>query len=195
MKGAARPSAFLIDAEIVMRRTLDNAVGEPVAVLPEEWMGALAHEIGHALGFQGHVRGQRSLMSLDQTHLRSIGRDVLAGKAVDVSLLEGLYGLDAGQTLGRRSLSAGTLAWLRRIEAASAGRRRRHFVRVGDRSAEWEWRIEGGPSLFLRFPYWTDQLGGDADLIGVPTPSTRRFLTGAESIEPHASTPAAQPLD
>lgn len=178
-----RENAFLVGAEVTMRRTLENAVEVQVAVLPEEWAGALAHEMGHALGFQGHVRRLRSPMSLDQDHLRRIGRSIRAGRRVEFPALSGLYALESGQHLGARALSETTLVWQSRIEAVVAGQPHRRFSRVGDRGAELEWRLENGPGFFLRFPYWVEQLESRAALLALPTRETRRLLDSTGGLE------------
>ena len=178
----------LVSAEIDIWRSGENAGGKRVEISAEAWAGALLHELGHALGFQGHVRRQRSWLSLDQTHLRRFGRAVRAGRSLEAPVLEGLYSLASGTVLGRRTLTPSTRAWRRRILAeVGAVKGLAEPVRlealVGDRSAEWAWVMPDGRRLALRFPYWRDQLSGQGPVLGVPTASTRRLLEAATPIQ------------
>ena len=171
-----------IRAEIQMRSSVMNQIDERVVVSAEDWTGALMHELGHALGFQGHLRSGRSVLVRDQSHLRRIGRQVLAGEPWFDETLEALYRLEPGQLLGRRKLSSESLRWLNRIEqyrshsakASDAGSGPR--ASVGDRHGRLEWMLEGGVRLRLHFPFWSRQLQSRAPVVAFPGTDTRDAL-------------------
>lgn len=186
----ASTQATLVDVEIRMRRGLWNVVDVWTAVAPEEWAGAFAHELGHALGFQGHIRKARSLLGRDQDVLRRAGRAALAGEALAVPALEGLYALESGHRLDKRAVSPGTERWRARVEAALVDRDVRHLSRVGDSAAELVWVLTDGKRLAMRFPAWRKQLETGEAIIGLPTNDTRAWLREHES----ESYPARSPL-
>ncbi len=172
----------LREAQIVMRagqvHPIDGAIDAPA----EAWSGALLHELGHALGFQGHLRTGSSALRLDRDRLRRAGRKVLAGEDWRDPALEALYRLPGESSLGRRPLAAGSRRWVDGIERAlaSQGGSVGVWASVGDRSALLEWRARDGGSLRLVFPGWARQLRSGGPLVALPSPDTRRAIAALE---------------
>lgn len=165
----------LTSAVIRMRSTVLDQIDEAVAVAAEDWTGALMHELGHALGFQGHLGGGRSVLLLDQSELRRAGRSALAGKDWRDETLAALYEIVPGRRLGRRPLSARSQRWRAGLEVASGEQGDGPFARVGDRHAELEWQSASGEALRLHLPFWPRQLREAAEIVGfarTPTVST-----------------------
>jgi hypothetical protein len=174
-------------AEIQMRSFVLDPLDELVPVSPEDWTGAFMHELGHALGFQGHLRSGSSILVRDQTVLRRAGRAALAGKPWRDETLEALYRLEPGRVLGRRSLSVESQGWVRAVQRRAGGRDGPHggpLAKVGDRHGEIEWANGSGEVLRLHLPFWPRQLRGDDGIVAFPGTLTRSALTAKRSPEP-----------
>ena len=156
-------------AEIRMRRAQLDQTGQVREASAEEWVGALMHELAHALGFAGHVAVGDSILVRDEMKIRAAGRRALLGESVADDTLAALYQLRPGQILGSRTVQAEDVAWLRVIReldrARSVGGRPSMglFASVGDREARIVWRYADGSQLGVRFPNWQSELRrGDA---------------------------------
>ena len=175
----------LTGAEIRMRRAQLDQTGQVREASAEEWVGALMHELAHALGFAGHVAVGDSILVRDEMEIRSAGRRALLGESVPDETLAALYQLRPGQILGSRTVQAEDVSWLRMIReldrARSIGGRPSMglFASVGDREARIVWRYADGSQLGLRFPNWQRELRrGDAITLR-PDRQTRLLLSAA----------------
>ncbi len=179
----------LTRAEIAMRSVVRDGLDRPVPLSAEEWTGAFMHELGHALGFQGHVRSGESVLVLDQDRLRVVGRRALSGAAWRDDTLEALYLLEGGRLLGWREIAPQTQHWLDAVEAQLGGRGIGPSASVGDRNARLEWKTEEGIVLRLQFPEWLRQLNEWRSLLAFPSPETRALLAsvGLTGESGHAS--------
>lgn len=172
----------LTGAEIRIRPTYRDGVDDPRAATAEEWVGALMHEIGHALGFAGHPQTGKSILYREPGRLRAAGRLALAGEPWHDETLEALYRIRPGQRLGSRSLSAeavSTLLAIREVvERDSLGAERRAEVRssVGDWEARVQWRLSDGSRLSVRLKHWRDELRSNSEITLVPDSATQRRL-------------------
>lgn len=181
---AARPAyrGLLTGAEIRMRRAQLDITAQVRDASAEEWVGALMHELAHALGFVGHAAAGHSILVRDETRIREAGRLALIGQAVPDPTLEAFYRLRPGQRLGTRSVKADDVSWLHAIRKLdrerSAGDRRsmRTFSSVGDREARIVWRYSDGSQLGVRLPYWRSELRSGAAITLRPDRTTRRLL-------------------
>jgi hypothetical protein len=180
-KSGAEEFGTLTRAEIRMRARVVDQLDELVPILPEEWTGALMHEIGHALGFQGHPRGGGSVLALDQDRLRRAGRLALAGDDWRDELLEAFYRLEVGRLLGWRASSEQTQRWFEAIEARLGAGGSGPLARVGDRHGDLEWKTQEGVVLRVRFLYWSRQLRSGGTLVALPTPDTRMSIAAERS--------------
>ncbi|MAG30802.1 MAG: hypothetical protein CL908_07930 [Deltaproteobacteria bacterium] len=177
-----RPRGVLTRAEIRMRRGGRDVVGRFVEAMPEEWVGALMHELGHALGFMGHAATGRSVVVLDQHRLRAIGRDALAGRVESDATLEALYALPPGRELGRAELSIRGALWIEGIRRVHAERLRQGdrwlatLSSVGDEEARLVWRFALAEPLALRFPRWRHDVAKGVPVRAIPDAATRREI-------------------
>lgn len=155
----------LVHGEIELQRDNLDVIGRPVPLDLAGFAGAAAHELAHALGFQGHVRSGRSILVREVERVRRIGADILAGGTLSAPSVQALYAAPTGVQVGRVPLSGGSARLLVRLanHAASAGWDG-PYVRVGDRSA----RV-----------FWTDPSGKDAALVVI---DWKRVLAGAEAV-------------
>jgi len=135
-----RLEASLVSALVVLRRENLDWKGGRVALSREERLGAALHELGHALGFQGHPRRGDTVMLRSVDHVRWAGAALEAGEPFYDASLAALYALPSGTVLARRRLPAGRT---RELDAASQGAAadgdRDWWIRVGDRAARLHW--------------------------------------------------------
>ena len=182
---------LLVGSDIRIRRNRLDVLGEARAATAAEWVGALMHELGHALGFSGHASGGDSILVREQSRLRAAGRQALAGNWHFDATLDALYQIPPGLVLGRRPLSAQSMETLRVIqewvERDEMATRRSVAVRasVGDREARVQWRLGDGSRLGVRMLHWRDELRSGGELTLVPDRQTR--LRWADSPNPAES--------
>ncbi|MCZ6465130.1 MAG: matrixin family metalloprotease, partial [Proteobacteria bacterium] len=93
-------------AVVSLRRANLDVLDRPVALSDEELLGTALHELGHALGFQGHVAHGRSVMVRNTEAVRRMGRGVLAGEALRAPSVQALYRVPSGAIVGRIGLSS-----------------------------------------------------------------------------------------
>ncbi len=114
--------------------------------------GTLLHELGHALGFQGHVpparrrqkrasaRGGGTIMRRDTELLREVGERVLQGGPFHDPSLAALYALPSGTVLGRLAISRDRTRLVdRMLEIGVTRGLVGPLVRVGDEEGRIAW--------------------------------------------------------
>jgi hypothetical protein len=170
-----RPDADPLPARVVLA-SIHLARADP------RLTGSALHELGHALGFQGHPRSSRrirgqvprneSVMGRDTEVVRLVGERVLAGKAFADASLAALYALPSGTVVQRLPLSPeGTEAVDRMLELGARGGLIGPLLRVGDD----EGRVA-----------WLDPASGVAASLRLEGLNQAREQSGSLSIEPSA---------
>jgi hypothetical protein len=112
--------------------------------------GSALHELGHALGFQGHPRALRklrtgrarppSVMGRDTEAVRRAGESALAGKPFADPTLSALYALPSGTVLDRLPLAVeGTEPVDRMLRLGAKAGLIGPLVRVGDDEGRIAW--------------------------------------------------------
>jgi hypothetical protein len=191
--GRRGPRGELTGAEIRMRRARVDMRGRVQPATEAEWIGALMHELGHALGFAGHAASGDSILVQDESKLRRAGRRALEGQSEPDTTLEALYRVRPGSVLGMRSLRAGGRVWIDAMRATEARQREAGIRRVatrasvGDREARVVWRNSDGLELVMRFPFWSRDLRRGGELSSLPNAATRRILRPRPDPAPVAS--------
>jgi hypothetical protein len=172
--------ARLDSAAVLLRRSERDVRDRRVPHTPEELLGSALHELGHALGFQGHARRGSTVMNVSVDAVRRVGRRVLAGGPFEDAALEALYAVPSGAVVGRVPVAAGLTEPVERL--ARLARRRGlagPWVRVGDRTARIDWRDAEGIAYPLLVPRVGDVLRVPASLRVVPVGPAAALLDSA----------------
>jgi hypothetical protein len=177
------PSGPVLAAELVfvsihLSRTGRDTVGREVPWSREESVGALLHEMGHALGFQGHAqRGSIMVASVDA--VQRAGRGVIAGRPLRDETLRALYAVPSGTVLARAQLGPERTAAVDRMLPLA---RRRGlagpFAQVGDRIARILWRDAYRASYALTIWNPRQVLRRPSSLALYPEPRAADLLRG-----------------
>jgi hypothetical protein len=181
---------LLTGAEIRMRRAQLDMTSQVREASAEEWVGALMHELAHALGFSGHAGAGDSILVRDETRIRALGRLALRGESVPDETLEALYLVRPGQRLGVRRLKAGNVSWLdaiRRLDrdrSAAGSSSLGMFSSVGDQEARIVWRYADGSQLGVRLPHWRSELRSGDPITLRPDLTTRRLIAAEAAAAP-----------
>lgn len=176
-----RIDARLREASIHLRRDPRDALGRPVALDPDEQLGAALHEIGHALGFSSHVAAGGSVLRTSPEIARQMGARVRRGEWTPDPNLRALYSVESGTRVGRRALTPESAGLLARFERAVLGAGMQGpFSRVGDHGARIFYRNERGVPFALRVQPWPVS-GADAGSLEFVPNAPARWLLDAQA--------------
>ncbi len=173
------PGALVLDRARVeiARRVGPDWRGHFRPLSPDERLGALVHELGHALGFAGHARAGEGPMVAAPEAIRRIGRNVRRGGRLRAPGLRALYALPSG-SLRRRVAVA---RW--RTEAVDGFRPlarstglRGPWLRAGDRVARIFWRRPDGEPLGFLVPELRNVARDPQAIVVVADRALRRWL-------------------
>ena len=176
--------AWLVAARLLVRRVDVDALGRPLPLTPEERLGSALHEIGHALGFQGHPRRGDTVMLRSVDHVRRAGRRALQGEAFRDPALAALYRLRSGTRLGSFELPGGRTRELDALRALASGLGYRGpLARVGDRDARIAWNRPGAVDPHFLLPEISSVYDDPRRFRAIPGPGVRGLLArGAEVV-------------
>ncbi len=163
--------ARLVSAQIDLRRAERDPWGRVVELQVSQLLGSVTHEIGHALGLQGHARSGKTVMVRETYSIAKIGEklnDEKKPKPLQEPAMQALYSLPSGTVIERRRLAAGATASVDAIaQRARAQGATRVQVRVGDRAGAVRWG-PGDLVYYLREP--AEILAGDLAFEDALTP-------------------------
>lgn len=152
---SAEIGGSLVNARVGLARALPDVLGRSVGVSYGELLGTTLHELGHALGYQGHAAKGPSVMVRNIEQVRRLGEQVFAGEGFADPTLSALYAVPGGEVLGELHLDREQTLWLRIVlEAAREKRWRGPFARVGDRAARVFWLDSEGEEVALGVRDW-----------------------------------------
>ena len=178
--GGGKVPGRMLRAVIRLRRALPLPTGRIYRASEAEWIGALLHEFGHSLGFAGHAAVGDSLVHLEQSRLRALGRLAISGATISTPNLTALYQLDPGRELIELRLGlsgADAFADLQtRIEEREErlGPALRVVSIAGDRQARLRWEWAGGLSLAIDFPDWRREVSAGNSVSALLSQATQR---------------------
>ncbi len=175
--------ARLAGAEVWLARSLPGVPFRDRSELSEAELAAVAlHELGHALGFQGHPEGGRTVVARLPATFSALGRAVLAGEELRDATLRALYALPSGTVLRVDSVVRARTEPLDRllVEAQRRGFAG-PFLRVGDKVARIGFRAGGAEAASLQLSEVPALLRGAGGLVLLPDPRARRLLAGSEA--------------
>ena len=130
-----RLPAGLVTARVALRRAQLDFRGHAVALDEAQQLGALLHELGHALGYQGHATQGDTVMLRTVERVRDVGRHVLGGGAFHDDTLAALYRVPSGSVVARMPLAPGKSEPVDRLAGLSAREGDGSlWLRIGDRA-------------------------------------------------------------
>lgn len=150
-------SARLVRASVeVARAAGPDPLGKMRPLGRDAWLGSWVHEVGHALGYQGHLRRGDDPMRLEPDFQRFVGQRLMAAEPVVSGALQTLYARPSGSLLGSARLPPQRTADLDEIHAiAQQAGVEGPLLRAGDRAARLYWEDSRGKQygfLVLDFP-------------------------------------------
>ena len=148
----------------------------------------LLHELGHALGFQGHVpRGNTLMLSRHAAVVERAGRVGDASPLVDAALLA-LYAIPSGAIVARVPVSLGQTLPADRLRALAVERGLAGpFARMGDREGLLWWAGWGLGRLALRIEGAHRALNDPEALRLLPASPAARWILVPESAPPRGA--------
>jgi hypothetical protein len=157
--------ARLVSAQIELRRAERDPWGKPIELAATQMLGSATHELGHALGLQGHAQGGKTVMVRETSAIAKIGEklnDEKKPKPLQEPAMQALYSLPSGTVIDRRALPPGATKAIDAIaQRARAQGATRPQVRVGDRTAAVRWGP--GPDLVYYLKDPAEMLEGDLE--------------------------------
>ncbi len=167
------------------RETPADARGQARSLSDAEFAGAALHELGHALGFQGHTARRGAVLSRDLSVARRLGKRVLSGERIDAPELLALYQTPSGHVLKEVSVDAWRTDLIDRMarlasEAALEG----PFARVGDAAARVFWRDDKGLEYGFQIPELERTLRTPEKLLVLPEARARAALPRSRDLSP-----------
>ena len=172
-------AAHLVRASVELTRKRPTPIGSEEAHAEDELLGSMLHELGHALGFQGHARRGDTVMVRSVDEVRWVGRAVLAGNPLRDDTLRALYALPSGSVTSRARVGLARTDPVDHL-AAVAARLALHgpWVRVGDRAGQVLWRDDAGNPYGFQIPAIQSVLREPDALLLVPSKRTTELLRG-----------------
>jgi hypothetical protein len=172
-----RVTAELRYASVHLRRSLPDALGRDRLLSDGELLGALLHELGHALGYSGHTALVSSIMGLQPERVSRAGEQALAGQRFEDATLEGLYTVPSGVRVGWLAVRPLALEEIRELSRVAPGAGwQGPFVRVGDGSASVVWRGRGGSEARMEVGSWRRILEHPEEFAALPNAAARGLL-------------------
>jgi len=143
--GAPPPGATSVPGAHLVAASIHIARDDPNPRL------TLLHELGHALGFQGHVPRGSTLMLSSHAEIVAKARRVTDASPVEDVALRALYSIPSGAIVARVAVAKTQTLAADRLRAVAAERALAGpFARMGDREGLLWWGGEPGRRLALR---------------------------------------------
>jgi hypothetical protein len=157
--------ARLLGSVVALRTSKTDMLGREVRLTEDELVGAALHELGHALGFSGHVATPDSVMSKTTDWVRRFGRDLRRGGEFSAPSLVALYAVPSGTVVGRVALSESSAALFDAVmQLALSQNWQGPIVRAGERAVSLNWQKSNAPIGSLTIRDYRESLGSGQPL-------------------------------
>jgi hypothetical protein len=159
------------------RRAPPDRNGRERTLEPEERVGTLVHELGHALGAAGHAASSDDALGAGAEALRRAGRRALAGEPARSPALRALYAGPPGALLESAPLDEWRTAELDGL-ARSAREQRLDgpYLRAGEAVGRIFWRDAAGREWGFRVPGLAELAHDPTQLLLLAEPSPGRAV-------------------
>ncbi|MEB2343853.1 MAG: hypothetical protein OZ948_03835 [Deltaproteobacteria bacterium] len=180
--------AQLASARLRLARRTGGGMSKPRALTPAEQTGLALHELGHALGFEGHVRRGESVMTSEVEKVPRAGRALLAGGDVSDPALRALYRLPSGAVLSSQAVEPWRTDLVDRLgRLAEQHGLDGPYLRVGEAAGRIFWRDPKGGEYGLVVVRLRELLRDPRRLTVLPEPRARSALPRANDLRPAPS--------
>jgi hypothetical protein len=175
---AAVADARLVSAHVrIARRTNADWQDKRRDLTEAELVGTTLHEVGHALGFQGHARQGDTVMVREVERVARTGKKLLAGEGYRDPTLRALYRLPSGAVVGGGPVERCRTDHVDRMaRLAETNGLAGPFVRVGEAAARIFWRDEKGAEYGLILAKLREALRAPAKLLVIAESNVRFAL-------------------
>ncbi|MBW2395774.1 MAG: hypothetical protein JRG95_16060 [Deltaproteobacteria bacterium] len=173
------PGSLLVErAEVdISRQVGPDWRGHMRPITPDERLGTLVHELGHALGFSGHVRAAEGPLVAAPEAIRRVGRHVRRGGRLEAPSLRALYAFPSGKSLRRVALAAWQTDPLDAfLPLAQGARLDGPWLRSGDRTARIFWRLANGEEVGFLIPELPRVIEDPSTAMAIPDRALRAWL-------------------
>jgi hypothetical protein len=169
----------------IARRTGIDWRGQTHVLSPVELTATLLHELGHALGFEGHARRGDTVMVSEVERVQRMGRTLLTEGSFQDPTLRALYALPSGTVVASMPVDPWRTDLVDRMArlAEQAGLDG-PFARVGESAARIFWRDAEGREYGLMIPDLARTLRDPRRVVVVPEPRVRRALPRSRDLRP-----------
>jgi hypothetical protein len=182
--GAGVDRAELVRARIrIARITNQDTQGHQRPLSAAELSGTALHELGHALGFQGHARHGDTVMVRETERIAHIGKALLAGDGFHDPSLRALYALPSGAVVASTPIDRCRTDLVDRMAlVAEQNHLDGPFVRVGESAGRIFWRDDKGTEYGLVIAKLHESLRDPTKLLVVPESRVRGTLARARDL-------------
>lgn len=178
-----RIGARLLRATVYLRTSKTDTVGREIPLTADELVGATLHELGHALGFSGHVATPNSVMAKATSSVRRFGRLLRRGGGFAAPSLAALYRVPSGTIVGSVALSNASVALFDDAMQLAARRSwQGPIVQVGDSVASLSWHQSNSRKGSLVIRGFPEALRSGQPLAFAAS-SLEHLLTEAQSVK------------